>query len=179
MRLLVRGDQHARGGLRPQHVQPTCAAGVNAAAGVAGRDLRFCLMPVGAAMSFKEIEIGNFRRAIKLAVLRAALVTVFIGAPAVAHDNGQFGDVPPQVREWFHNVRSAKGIPCCDIADGHRTDFDMRQNLYWVPINGNWTPVPPDAVLKNTGNPTGGAVVWYSNYGGQVIIRCFVPGDDT
>lgn len=179
MRLLVRGDRHARAGLRPQRVQPSCATGVNAAAGVAGRDSRLCLMPIGAAMSLKEIQIRNFPRAIKLAALRAALVTVFIGAPAVAHDNGQFGDVPPQVREWFHNVRSAKGIPCCDIADGHRTDFDMRQNLYWVPIDGNWTPVPPDAVLKNTGNPTGGAVVWYSNYGGQVIIRCFVPGDDT
>lgn len=132
--------------------------------------------PVGAVMGFKKIDRGNPRRAIKLAALRAALVTVLIGTPAVAHDNGQFGDVPPQVREWFHNVRSAKGIPCCDIADGHRTDFDMRQNLYWVPIDGNWMPVPPDAVLKNAGNPTGSAVVWYSNYGGQVIIRCFVPG---
>lgn len=81
------------------------------------------------------------------------------------------------MREWFHNVRSANGIPCCDIADGHRTDFDMRQNLYWVPINGNWMRVPPDAVLKNAGNPTGGAVVWYSDYGGQIFIRCFVPGD--
>lgn len=118
----------------------------------------------------------NFRDAIKLTALRAALVIMFFGTPAVAHDNGQFGDVPPQVREWFHNVRSAKGIPCCDIADGHRTDFDMRQNLYWVPINGNWMPVPPDAVLKDAGNPTGGAIVWYGVYGGQVIIRCFVPG---
>ena len=137
----------------------------------------------GVAMGFKkagfettEIKESRTGNLLKLAVLRAALVTVFIGTPAVAHDNGQFGDVPPQVREWFHNVRSAKGIPCCDIADGHRTDFDMRKDLYWVPVNGNWVPVPPDAVLKNAGNPTGGAIVWYSIYGGQVIIRCFVPG---
>lgn len=128
------------------------------------------------AAEIDESKAGNLRGAIKLALLRAALVTVLIGTPAVAHDNGQFENVPPQVREWFHNVRSAKGIPCCDIADGHRTDFDMRKNLYWVPVNGNWVPVPPDAVLKNAGNPTGGAVVWYSIYGGQVIIRCFVPG---
>ena len=137
----------------------------------------------GVAMGFKETgfettEIKKYKRGelLKLAVLKAALVAAFIGTPAVAHDNGQFGDVAPQVREWFHNVRSAKGIPCCDIADGHRTDFDMRKDLYWVLVNGNWVPVPPDAVLKNTGNPTGGAVVWYSIYGGQVIIRCFVPG---
>jgi len=134
------------------------------------------------ALGFKVSQInesttGNLRGAIKLAVMRASLVTVFISAPAVAHDNGQFGDVPPQVREWFHNVRSANGIPCCDVADGHRTDFDIRKDLYWVPVDGNWVPVPPDAVLKNVGNPTGAAVVWYSIYDGQVIIRCFVPGD--
>jgi hypothetical protein len=127
-------------------------------------------------IQIKQSSTGDLRGALKLAALRAALATVFIGTPAVAHDNGQFGDVPPQVREWFHNVRSANGIPCCDIADGHRTDFDMRKDLYWVPVNGTWLPVPPEAVLKNSGNPTDGAIVWYSIYGGQVIIRCFVPG---
>jgi hypothetical protein len=127
-------------------------------------------------MDFNNILQGHFHKAIKRAALRAALVIIFIGTPAVAHDNGQFGDVPPQVRAWFHSVRSAKGIPCCDIADGHRTEFDMRKDLYWVPVDGNWIPVPPDAVLKDAGNPIGDAVVWYSVYGGQVIIRCFVPG---
>jgi hypothetical protein len=134
---------------------------------------------IGAAMNSKGVEskeTKNFRRATELAALKAALVSAFIGTPAIARDNGQFGDVPAQVREWFHNVRSSKGIPCCDIADGHRTEFDMRKGLYWVPVNGSWVPVPPDAVLKDTANPVGDAVVWYSVYGGQVIIRCFVPG---
>lgn len=52
----------------------------------------------------------------------------------------------------------------------------MRKNRYWVPINGTWTPVPPEAVLTNVGNPVGDAIVWYSAYGDQVVIRCFVPG---
>jgi hypothetical protein len=63
-------------------------------------------------MNFKEafgfkpsrIEKSNtkvFRDAIKLAALRAALVIVFFGTPAVAHDNGQFGDVPPQCASGF------------------------------------------------------------------------------
>ena len=144
--------------------------------------------PMGAAMEFEkalgrrarwcnEADTADLPGAIKFAVLRATIAAAFIGSPSVAHDNGQFGDVTPQIREWFHNVRSANGIPCCDVADGHRTDFDMRKDLYWVPVDGNWIPVPPDAVLKDAGNPTGGAVVWYSIYGGQVIIRCFVPGD--
>jgi len=130
-------------------------------------------------MNFKGLdskETRNFWRTIELAALRAVLFAAFIGTPAVAHDNGQFGDVPAPVREWFHSVKSSKGIPCCDIADGHRTEFDMRKDLYWVPVNGNWVPVPPDAVLKGTANPVGDAVVWYSVYSGQVIIRCFVPG---
>ncbi len=130
-------------------------------------------------MNFKGCsskETKNFRRTIELAALRVVLFTAFIATPAVAHDKGQFGDVPAPVREWFHSVKSSKGIACCDIADGHRTEFDMRKDLYWVPVNGNWVPVPPDAVLKGTANPVGDAVVWYSVYSGQVIIRCFVPG---
>ena len=33
------------------------------------------------------------------------------------------------------------------------------------------------AVVDGEGNPTGDAVVWYSEYNGTVYIRCFVPGD--
>jgi hypothetical protein len=110
---------------------------------------------------------------------RLALVALVICTPALAHDNGQFGDVSDAVRVWFKNVKSPHGIPCCDIADGHRTEFDMRQNQYWVPINGNWMPVPAEAVVQNTGNPVGEAVVWYSAFGDHVVIRCFVPGDGT
>jgi hypothetical protein len=27
---------------------------------------------------------------------------------------------------------------CCSYADGHRTGYDMRQDQYWVPIEGEW-----------------------------------------
>jgi hypothetical protein len=82
-------------------------------------------------------------------------------------------------------VRSPNGVPCCDIADGHRTTWDRRPGdpRYWVPIEGEWTPVPPEAVVYNAGNPTGEAVVWYvrndatSPHGASgYFIRCFVPG---
>jgi hypothetical protein len=101
---------------------------------------------------------------------------LFIGFGAQAFDNGQYDNVPSNIRAWFKSVRSARGIPCCDIADGHRTDYDMRANAYWVPIEGKWMQVPDEAVLRNTGNPTGDAVVWYSKYGDHVVIRCFAPG---
>lgn len=109
-------------------------------------------------------------------MFRVGLAVLAIGTPALAHDNGQFAGVSPSVREWFKGVKSQHGVPCCDIADGHRTDYDMRKDQYWVPINGDWMPVPPDAVLDTVGNPVGDAVVWYSIYGDHVVIRCFVPG---
>jgi hypothetical protein len=76
-------------------------------------------------------------------------------------------------------VKSHAGTPCWDIADGHATDDDMRENKYWVPINGEWMVVPPGAVASDEGNPTGDAVVWYTMYNGTVYIRYFVPGGVT
>ena len=53
---------------------------------------------------------------------------------------------------------------------------------YWVPIEGEWYPVPPEAVIK-TQNPVGEAIVWYLGPEGempreQYRIICFVPSGD-
>jgi hypothetical protein len=76
---------------------------------------------------------------------------------------------------------------CCSYADGHRTGYDIGQGQYWVPIEGEWYPVPPEAVIK-TENPVGEAIVWYlpnqagpeeslpSNDWHRII--CFVPSGD-
>jgi hypothetical protein len=123
-----------------------------------------------------ESEGCRLSKATKSMMFRAGLAVLAICTPALAHDNGQFSSVSDSVRAWFKSVKSQHGVPCCDIADGHRTDYDMRKDQYWVPINGNWMPVPADAVLDAVGNPVGDAVVWYSIYGDHVVIRCFVPG---
>ena len=107
---------------------------------------------------------------------RIAIAALLLGTPALARDNGQFNNVPPEIRAWFKSVKSHAGIPCCDIADGHRTDYDMREGKYWVPINGQWMMVPTEAVVDDSGNPTGDAVVWYTEFNSNVYIRCFVPG---
>jgi hypothetical protein len=75
-------------------------------------------------------------------------------------DRGQFANVPLEVREWFEHLQSPTGVPCCSYADGHRTGYDTRQDQYWVPIEGEWYPIPPEAVIK-TPNPVGEAIVWY------------------
>ena len=101
---------------------------------------------------------------------------------ATAMDRGQFANVPPEVRQWFEHLRSPAGMLCCSYADGHRTGYDMRQDQYWVPIEGEWYPVPPEAVIK-TANPVGEAVVWYQldynevSTGPKYRILCFVPSD--
>jgi hypothetical protein len=109
-----------------------------------------------------------------------------VSATAAAMDRGQFKNVPPEIREWFENMRSPKGIMCCSYADGHRTGYDIRQGQYWVPIEGEWYPVPPEAVIK-TENPVGEAIVWYLPHGAaegdfrrseRYKIICFVPLGD-
>ena len=99
-----------------------------------------------------------------------------LSLPAAATDQGQYGNVPDHIRSWFKSVQSPKGVPCCDISDGHRTDYNMRADEYWVPIDGEWLPVPAEAIVYNAGNPVGEAVVWYTKYNGKAYIRCFVPG---
>jgi hypothetical protein len=111
-----------------------------------------------------------------------ALLLVFgalIIAPATvrAIDRGQFEDVPDDIRAWFKSVRSPSGAVCCDISDGHRTVYDVREGGYWVPIDGVWWRVPESAVVRNAGNPLGEAVVWYVSLRGNIVIRCFVPAD--
>jgi hypothetical protein len=118
--------------------------------------------------------------------LIATLMFCAVSATAAAMDRGQFKNVPPEIREWFENMRSPKGIMCCSYADGHRTGYDIRQGQYWVPIEGEWYPVPPEAVIK-TENPVGEAIVWYLPHGAaegdfrrseRYKIICFVPLGD-
>ena len=99
------------------------------------------------------------------------------GGPASAIDNGQYDHVPPDIRAWFKSVIAPNGVPCCDISDGHRTNYDVREGAYWVPIEGTWMEVPARAVIRDHGNPVGEAVVWYVHHRGSIVISCFVPAD--
>jgi len=107
----------------------------------------------------------------------AALVLIMAGA-ARAVDRGQFGDVPDDIKAWFKRQVSPIGVPCCDVADGHRTAYDVRDGAYWVPIDGEWREVPSSAVIRNAGNPLGDAIVWYVHHGGRIVISCFVPAEE-
>jgi len=108
-------------------------------------------------------------------VLLAALSA--LATAALAFDNGQYENVPADIRAWFKSVMAPNGVPCCDISDGHRTEYDVREGAYWVPIEGQWMAVPERAIIRDRGNPVGEAVVWYVRHRGSSIISCFVPAD--
>lgn len=111
-------------------------------------------------------------------IIPAVLAGLIVSATfASAFDNGQYGDVPAHIRKWFEGVRNRHGGICCDMADGHLTDYEERSDGYWVPIAGEMRHVPAEAVVRDAGNPVGGAVVWYVRQGSNTyFIRCFVPG---
>jgi hypothetical protein len=121
----------------------------------------------------KPVE-DRMRRFAQIALL--AWLSALTGA-AFAFDNGQYENVPPDIRAWFKGVVAPNGVPCCDMADGHRTEYDFRGGAYWVPIEGEWMPVPAHAIIRDRGNPVGEAVVWYVHHRGGIIISCFVPAD--
>ena len=110
---------------------------------------------------------------------RGLIIVAFaaLAGASQAFDKGQYDNVPADIRTWFKSVVSPSGVPCCDIADGHRTSYDRREGAYWVPIDALWWQVPERAVIRNQGNPVGEAVVWYVNQRGSIVINCFVPAD--
>ena len=87
-----------------------------------------------------------------------------------------------EIGKWFRGTRSNSGVPCCSMSDGHPTLEDWRGDTYWIPNPLSlgaieWMQVPPEAVIRDAGNPIGEAVVWYVIQGSDtVFIRCFVPG---
>jgi hypothetical protein len=114
-------------------------------------------------------------------VFACAAVLTFLAGAASAMDREELKDVPAHIRQWFEQTKSPDGTPCCSYADGHRTEYETRGDQYWVPISGQWYPVPPEAVINDHGNPIGEAVVWYKpliearKWNGKWRIVCFVP----
>ncbi len=88
---------------------------------------------------------------------------------AQARDDGRYADSP--LKPWFDSLKSKKGF-CCSDADGKATEWDMRKDHYWVPVNGVWTEVPEDAVIT-VPNKVGRAMLWLTP---DQKIRCFIPG---
>jgi hypothetical protein len=120
---------------------------------------------------------------IRLRLLMAALLLgVAMSSDTAARDNGQYGNVDPEIKEWVKRLTDKTGQGCCATADGYPADYDwdMAGNHYRVRIEGEWYDVPPEAVVDGP-NKLGHATVWYwwdwSLDGRKTHhIRCFLPG---
>ena len=88
---------------------------------------------------------------------------------------------------WFGSVKSKQGVACCNIADGHPTEMQRREDGVYIPdpmhTDGPWLLVPKEAMTVQGTNPVGVAVVWYviqiTQDDRNIHIRCFVPEAET
>lgn len=124
-------------------------------------------------------KLGKALLACVLATLAIVVIILSINAAFGMDDGTRFENVPPQIRNWFRSIQSPQGVPCCDIADGHRTAWKADEDgTYWALIDSEYVKVPKETVILGAHNPTGESIVWYTKYpDGQVFIRCFVPAD--
>lgn len=99
----------------------------------------------------------------------AALFVLAAALGAAARDDGRYANDP--LKPWFDQLKSAKGF-CCAEADGRETEYDIRDSKYFVPVDGVWTEVPDEAVIKEP-NRAGRAMLWLDPLAN---IRCFIPG---
>lgn len=114
---------------------------------------------------------------IEVALVACLLLTVLVPS-AYARDVGQYSHTSPELHDWFKGLHNPRGTPCCEDADGYRLDdADWRMEAdgtYSVRLKGEWVPVDPDAVVRES-NHVGYALVWIFN--GR--INCFLPGTQT
>lgn len=106
------------------------------------------------------------------------ILIIFAINGAFARDlDGRYAATNPELHDWFEGLRSGKG-PCCSDADGSAVldvDWESVGGHYRVRIDGEWVPVPDEAVITEP-NRIGRAMVWpIKGYLG-VSIRCFMPG---
>ncbi len=128
------------------------------------------------------------------------LAAICRGSPL--HDHCSFVDSlggPPQMlaaldnetRDWAKTLKNKFGGPCCEMADGFPTEWDMAGTAddtsgmhSWEASNarsgyrvrladGKWHDVPNYALINPKTNQLGYAVVWLiANF----QIHCFIPG---
>lgn len=80
----------------------------------------------------------------------------------------------PALAPWFQSLTGRHGESCCSVADCRPADARLGESGGEVLIEGQWVPVPEDAVLHRD-NPTGQAILCRDGY----RVRCFVPPSET
>jgi hypothetical protein len=128
-------------------------------------------------MNFRDGATNMFRIVI--------VVFALMSLPALARDNGQWGNQPAALRQWFQNLMQPdnKYLSCCGEADAYEADsFEVKGDQYVAIItdgkgvipNGTRVPVPNQKMKWDSGNPTGHGILFIGSEG---QVYCYVtPG---
>ena len=127
---------------------------------------------------------------------RILALAVLIGAlwvdHAWPHDDGQWGNSDPAIREWYRGLMrpDVPTSPCCGEADSYWADkINVRNGKTYVTVtderpdaplgrphipNGTEVEVPTEKLKWDRGNPTGHGILFMSRSG---YVYCYVqPG---
>ncbi|HVY56805.1 MAG TPA: hypothetical protein VHA77_03055 [Xanthobacteraceae bacterium] len=117
--------------------------------------------------------------------MRILLILLLLSVPALARDNGQWSNVPINVRKWFQSLMRPD-FPmssCCGEADAYEADSYEVEGDHYVAIitdgkgaipNGTRIPVPNSKMKWDKGNPTGHGIIFL---GSERQVYCYVaPG---
>ena len=109
--------------------------------------------------------------------LTVAIVFALSGTLALAlpPDNAD-----PALAPWFKSLKQpGTGAECCSISDCRAAEVRRDSQGYEVKVDQKWRlsatfwlRVPPERILDERSNPTGGAVLCFTPEAG---ILCFVP----
>lgn len=120
-----------------------------------------------------------------LLLIVVALVLAILLGTSHARDNGQWGNSPAQVRQWFQSLMQPDNpyMSCCGEADAFEADtFEIEGDHYVAIITdgkgvlppGTRIPVPIQKMKWDAGNPTGHGIIFIGN---ARQLYCYVaPG---
>jgi hypothetical protein len=124
----------------------------------------------------------------KLACLSSTVVASLLSLVALtayARDNGQWGESPAAVRQWFQSLMQPDNpyLSCCGEADAFEADtFEIEGDHYVAIVTdgkgvlspGTRIAVPNEKMKWDKGNPTGHGIVFIGTRG---QVYCYVtPG---
>jgi hypothetical protein len=117
--------------------------------------------------------------------MRYVALLLLLSSTALARDNGQWGNSPVYLREWFQSLMQPDNpyMSCCGEADAFEADtFEVAGDHYIAVITdgkgvipaGTRISVPNQKMKWDRGNPTGHGIIFIGNQG---QVYCYVaPG---
>jgi len=104
-------------------------------------------------------------------MLRFLALCLLLCTPALGRDNGQWGNSPANVREWFQKLMQPDNPvqSCCGLADAFEADDYDAEGDHYVAIitdgkgeipNGTRIPIPNYKIKWDQSNPTGHGIIF-------------------